>query len=76
MVSRLIRWLFKRNSLSTYIYRTEQLLAEKKYCEADACAFLGLQLFPNQPELLQLKRNAEKMFSSYLYSQELGHEQF
>jgi hypothetical protein len=70
MVSRLIRWLFKRNSVSQYLHRIEKLITEKKYCEADACAFLALQNFPNHPELLALKIEAEKGFSSYLYSQE------
>lgn len=70
MISQLINFFFRRNRVSRYLHRIEKLISEKKFCEADACAFLALQNFPNHPELLKLKAEAEKGFQSYLYSQE------
>lgn len=70
MLSRLINFIFRRHTLAYQLHRTERLIAEKKYYEADACAFLALQNFPNHPELLNLKAEAEKGFSSYIYNQE------
>jgi hypothetical protein len=71
MVSRLINWLFRRHTVSYKLHHIERLIAEKKYAEASVAAFLALRKFPNHPELLALKQQAEtKGFASYLYNQE------
>jgi hypothetical protein len=70
MVNRIIRF-FKRNCLASQIHRIENLITEKKYAEASVAAFLALDKFPEQPELLALKQQAETQgFASYIYNQE------
>jgi hypothetical protein len=70
VVSRLIRWLFFRNSLGTYLHSIETLIAEKEYAGASVASCLALQKFPKSQELLALKLQAEAHFSSYLYTEE------
>lgn len=70
MVSSLINWLFRRHTVSYKLHKIEKLISEKSFCQAIVTSYIALQKFPNQPELLALKAQAEKGFSSYLYSQE------
>jgi hypothetical protein len=46
------------------------LIAEKKYVDASVYAYLALQEFPDHPELLALKAQAEKEIAHYIYNQE------
>lgn len=75
MVSRLILWLFRRNTVSYKLHHIERLIAEKKYMEASIAAHLALQKFPAHPEILALQAQAKQGFSSYLYS-EVSNAQF
>lgn len=70
MVSSLINWLFRRHTVSYKLHHIERLIAEKKYMEASIAAHLTLQEFPNHPELLALKAQAEKEIAHYIYNQE------
>ena len=70
MVSLLIRWLFRRNTVSYKLHHIERLIAEKKYMEASIATHLALQEFPAHPELLALKAQAEKKIAYYIYNQE------
>lgn len=59
MVSRLIRFLFKRNSVSTHLHKIETLIAEKNYAGASLACFIALRKFPSHPELVKLKSQVE-----------------
>ena len=59
MVNSIIRF-FKRGCLSAKLHRIESLIAAKRYSEASVVAFIGLQDYPNHPELLALKSQAEQ----------------
>ncbi|UQS95028.1 hypothetical protein Pam2_148 [Pseudanabaena phage Pam2] len=70
MVSSLINWLFRRHTVSYKLHHIERLIAEKKYMEASIAVYLALQKFPDHPELLTLKAQAEKEMAHYIYNQE------
>ena len=70
MISNLINWLFRRHTVSYKLHHIEYLIAEKKYMEASIAVHLALQKFPDHPELLTLKAQAEKEMAHYIYNQE------
>lgn len=70
MFSRLINFLFRRHTLSYHLHYIEKLITEKQYAEASTAAYLALEKFPNSSEILNLKTQAEKQFSTYLYQKE------
>jgi len=70
MVSHLINFLFRRHTVSYKLHYIERLIAEKKYVDASVYAYLALQKFPDHPELLALKTQAEKEIAHYIYNQE------